>query len=398
MLNQRVRRFAPTPRGILAGLFVVLAGTYAVRSALVTAYVDGSVEDAATIWEEHPDVLAALSEAAIAEAAVQQTALGPEASDRITKLAELAPLSWEPFLAAGAVALSEGRHRRAEQLLLAARTRAPRSTATRYLLAEIYWREDRIGPALQELAAVRRLRQALTPPLVAGLAEFVRREGPIPEVREILRSDPQLQSALLSALASDHTNADLILSLAGSPGGSDTTPRWVQQLLSSLVGAGEYIKAHKLWLQFASAADSQGDGWAFARSESDSPFKWQFTENSAGSAVPAGDDLEVFYSGRESINFASKLVLLPPGSYAIRMLVSGSPPSDESIRWSVTCLPGDEKATDIPVMKSGRVSARFQIPQACVAQRFELQGLAQTVPETATFSISELRIARGQTQ
>lgn len=393
-----MRRLPVTPRSILAGLFVVLTSTYAVRSALVTAYVDGSVEDAATIWEEHPDVLAALSEVAIAEAAAQQKALSPKASDRIAKLAERAPLSWEPFLAAGAIAISEGRYRKAQQLLLAARTRAPRSTATRYLLAEIYWRENRIGPALQELAAVRRLRQALTPPLVAGLAEFVRREGPIPEVREILRSDPQLQTALLSALASNHTNADLILSLAGSPGGSGATPPWIQQLLSSLIGAGEYRKAHRLWLQFAPPADTRGALWAFARGASQSPFTWQFTEKSAGSAVPAGDALEVFYSGRESINFASRLVLLPPGLYAISMRVSGTPPSDESIRWSVTCLPGDEKVADIPVMKSGRVSARFQIPQACVAQRFELQGLAQTVPETTTFSISELRIVRGQTQ
>ena len=393
-----MERLPSTARRVVAGLFFVLTSIFAIRSALVTAYLPTAVGEAAIIWEEHPRVLAALSQLAIAEAAAQQSTLSPEASDRIAELAARAPLSHEPFIAAGAVAMTAEQHQqhvKAEQLLLAARTRAPRSVVTRYLLAELYGRENRLGPALQELAVVRRLTPTLSAPLVAVLAKFVRRDGPIPEVRAILRADPQLRSSLLSTLASDPNNADLILSLAGSERGSEATP-WVQKLLASLVKAGEFRKAHALWLQFAPAEESGTAQWEFIRSASPSPFTWQFTQESAGSAVPAGDELERFYSGRQTVNLASKLVLLPPGSYTMSLMVSGTPPSNDSIRWSVTCLPSEQKVAELPLMESGRVSAQFHIPEACVAQRFDLQGSPQTIPETATFSISDLRVGRGK--
>lgn len=374
----------------------MLTSMYAIRSALVTAYLPTDLEAAATIWEEHPRVLAALSQLAIAEAAAQQTPLPPDASARIAELAERAPLAHEPFVAAGAVALSAEQHQqhvKAEQLLLAARTRAPRSTVTRYLLAELYGRENRLGPALRELAVVRRLTPTLSEPLVAALARFVQREGHVQELRAVLRADPELEASLLSALASDPKNADLILSLADSQRGSEATPPWVQKLLASLVEAGEFRKAHALWLQFAPADQSRAAEWVFARSAYPSPFTWQFTEESAGSAVPAGNGLEVFYSGRQTVNLASKLVLLPAGSYTMSLVVSGTPPSSDTVRWSVTCLPSEEKIADLPVMKSGRLSAQFDVAETCVAQKFELKGLAQSIPETATFTISEMRVA-----
>lgn len=376
----------------------MLTSMFAIRSALVNVYLPTAVDDAATIWADHPRVLAALSQLAIAEAAAQQNTLLPEASDRIAELAVRAPLSHEPFVAAGAVAMTAQEHQqhlKAEKLLLAARRRAPRSVVTRYLLAELYGRESHLGPALKELAVVRRLTPTLSAPLVAVLAQLVRREGPIPELRAILRTDPELKSSLLSALASDPKNADLILSLAESQRGSEATS-WVQQLLASLVQAGEFRKAHAIWLQFAAADESRAAQWAFTRSASPSPFTWQFRQESAGSAVPAGNGLEVFHSGRQTVNLASKLVLLPPGSYTMSWMVSGTTPSSDSIRWSVTCLPSEEKVADLPVVGTGRVSAQFHILEACVAQRFDLQGSAQTIPETTTFTISELRVSRGQ--
>lgn len=384
-------------RGIVAGLFVVLAITYAVRSALVAAYLKPALQNAAHVWEDHPQVLAALSRVAIAEAAVQNKPLPPKAAERLKELAERAPLSPEPFLVAGAVAISEKRYPRAEQLLLAARTRAPRSTATRYLLAEFYWGQDRVEPALHELAAVRRLIPDISTPLVAGLAQYVRQHGATPQLRAILSADSQLKGLLLSALASDPENTEVIISLAGSQRDPETTAPWVQRLSTSLIEAGEYRKAHALWLQLASEVESKSDEWVFASSANSSPFGWQFTEKSTGSSVPAGERLEVFFTGRESVNFASKLVLLTPGSYEISMLVSGTPPSSESIHWSVTCLPSKEKIADIPLTKSGRASVQFRVPQACAAQHFQLKGIAQTSPETVSFSISELRVERVQT-
>ena len=56
----------------IAGVFVVLSTTYAIRSALVNAYVKTDYQAAANIWEEHPDVLAGLSLAAIADASAHR--------------------------------------------------------------------------------------------------------------------------------------------------------------------------------------------------------------------------------------------------------------------------------------------------------------------------------------
>jgi hypothetical protein len=233
---------------------------------------------------------------------------------------------------------------------------------------------------------------------VAGLADYIRRQGAIPQVRAVLGTDEQLEAAVLSSLAANHTNADLILSLVGSQEKINGTAPWVQQLSTSLIKAGDFRKAHQLWLTFASPADLAAAQWVFTESQSPSPFTWRFSENSSGSAIPTHGHLEVFYSGRESIKFASKLVLLTPGTYEISMLVSGTAPSNDSIRWSVACLPNNTKVVEIPVMKSGRVGAQFRIQQSCVAQNFELRGLAQNYPETANLAISELRVTRRQDQ
>ena len=394
-----MRRLPPKARLLVAGLFVLLTSTYAIRSAMVAAYLPADVEAAATVWPEHPRVLAALSQRAIAEAAAQQRPLPPEASGRMTELAERAPLSHEPFVAAGMVALAADQHQqhvRAEQLLLAARTRAPRTPVTRYLLAELYGRENSLGPALREFAVFRRLTPTLSAPMVSALAHFVQREGPMTELRVLLRNDPQLEAALLSALASDPRNAGLISSLARSQRGSGAAPPWLHKLLESLVQAGEFRKAHALWLQFAPASEGRAAQWTFTSSAAPSPFTWQFNEESAGSARPTGDGLEVFYSGRQTVNLASKLVLLAPGAYTMSQTIIGTPPSGDSVRWSLTCLPSKEKIIDLPVLKKGRVSAQFGIPESCIAQQLELTGLAQSIPESTTFTIAEFDVARGQ--
>lgn len=387
-------RWLRVMRIVLGVLFVVLALAYVTRSAVLKAYVDQNAALVEVYWPDHSSVLASAALVEVAKAAGGGEPVPPETIRRLKRLSEISPLSPEPFLVAGATAVKEGDYTRAERLLLHARTRAPRSAAARYLLADVYLRQNRIGPALEELAVIRRLVPALSGTLAPALAQYIARAGAGEEVRRVLREDPQLEDLLLTELAADPRNAKTILELARPHRPSEPVPQWHQRLVASLVEAGDYGTAYALWRRYASPSDAAANVARFQRSSSPSPFTWTFAENSAGSANADGNGLQIFFTGRENVALASKLVLLPPGSYLLSMTVRGRAPSEGAVSWSVTCLPEKQPIARLPIAASGQLALRFDVPSDCSAQRVELIGLGQTFPTTAELTILDFQVKR----
>ena len=68
-------------------------------------------------------------------------------------------------------------------------------------------------PALDEIAALTRLLPEFSRPIGPALAQYAQTPGAAAHLRQVLRENPQLENVVLSELAADARNADLILSL-----------------------------------------------------------------------------------------------------------------------------------------------------------------------------------------
>ena len=389
-----MRRVSKGARAVVAALFLVFASILAVRSAIIAAFGEKEPLVATAFWPGHPDILASSAMLAVAHAAVRGDPVPEETTKILRELSRRSPLAPEPFLVAGASALRLADYARAEQLLLAARQRDPRSEAARYLLTELYLRQGRELPALEELAALRRLMPSSASALAPALAQYAKSAGASARLRKVLGSDPELESLVLTELASDHANVSLILSLATDRNRSASTPAWPQRLIASLVQAGEYKRAHDLWRTFAPASETSGGLSVFHRSSSGSPFAWSFADGSAGAAEPRNGKLDVVFTGRDNVALASRIVLLPPGLYGISLRVKGDLPEGEAVSWSVTCMRDSRRLANIAITRTGALKSRFEIPATCSAQRVELKGLGLTYPETAEFEISSFKVKR----
>lgn len=382
-------------RAVVGGLFAALMSAHAVRSAAVAAYAEKDPEVAGSVWRDHPDTIASISMIEVAQAAGRGLSVPASTSERLNVLATRSPLAPEPFLIMGANELRSQNYSKAEQLLLTARHRDPRSIAARYLLSDLYLRENKASLALEQLVALNRLSPPLGPALVPAMAKYAQTAGATPRLRQVLRDDAQLLAAVLTVLASDHRNAALILSLAEPLNISDSARPWQTKLMSVLVAAGEYRRAFLLWRRFAPPADTRAPLSQFYQSSLPSPFTWTFAEGAAGAVEPDNGTLRVNFTGRADVTFASRVTLLPAGSYLMRIETSGEMPPDGNVSWSVTCLSeGRRPVANVPLTRSGKLTAQFNVAPDCDAQMLELRGAGQSFPERAEFSIKDFQVKR----
>lgn len=324
----------------------------------------------------------------------------PPGNDTMAKVEQLAlaqPLNAEPFLVHAAIALRNGDTRRAEQLLIAARQRAPRSPAARYLLGDLYIRTGRPIEAMSEMAVLNRLVPSAQVQLAPALAEYARSPGAVPQLRTILASYPELEVPVLAKLSSEPRNADLILSLA-SPQAAEGAPDWQRLLLTTLVSNGDYERAYAIWRKLAKVPELRGGFYnpIFSDRAAPAPFNWQFAQGQGGVAEPSDGGLQVVYFGRDTVDLAQQVLLLPAGSYRLAMKISGDLAGDDSLGWKVTCLGTNREIFRLPLRGAGLVSGQFVIPADCRAQRIALAAEAPEVPEAADFLVSGLQLTRLQ--
>lgn len=313
---------------------------------------------------------------------------------KVRQLATERPLSWEPFLVQGAIALRKGDLARAARLIGSARDRAPRSPAARYLLADVYLQSNRPLPAMREMAVLNRLVPAASAQLAPSLAGYARTPGAIPQIRQILASYPELETPLLAKLSWDPNNADLILSLASANKATGPAPDWQRLMLTTLVNDGQYEKAYTIWQRLAGVPNLRSGFYdpGFVETSAPPPFNWQLAQGAGGVAERNSGELQILYFGRDNAELASQVLLLPPGRYRLQMSADGELP--QSAGWRVTCLPLNREIAAVPLSKPGPVDGEFDVPADCKAQRMTLAAQASDLPKSVSFRLSDLRLAR----
>lgn len=383
---------------MIAAIVVIalLLAAQVVRLTLATGYSEERPELAARLAPGIPATLSAKSMAEVGEAAAAGDRPGEPTLQRLNVLASRAPLATEPFLVEAAIDQREGKFTRAEQLLLQARRRNPRSHAARYLLADVWLRQENVLAGLGEVAVLARLIPSSTAHFVPALSDYARTPGALEELGQILKINPGLRQPLLNALAADPDNAELVLALAGKGSIPEDTDAqtWQPRLLGGFVERGDYQRAYSLWRRFAGLGDRPAPllfNSEFRPSPAPAPFNWTYSSGTAGFAEPAGGRLRVLYYGRNNFVLAEQLLLLPPGSYRFTSPGSGAM-AQGSLVWSLVCERPRNPLMELALGTSSQAS--FSVPQGCPAQRLKLEGQAQEMPKDTDVQIGPVTIER----
>ena len=348
---------------------------------------------AQALWPSHPSVITdnALLEVAVAAAHGRTPPHSLDADVR--RIAARAPLSPDPFVIRGAIAQTQGRDGLSERLFSEARSRDPRSKAARFLLAERYFRTGRMTQGLIEMQVLVGLQSQGVEGFVPALVAYARTPGAIPQLRDFFRGRPQTEANVLTVLASDAANADLVMALANNR--RDPQPDWRVPMLSQLVASGQFEKAYSAWLSMTGVRPKIGiynPSFASERLPTPPPFNWTYAGTPEGIAESDGKGgLNVLYYGRTAATLASELMVLPPGAYRLAMKVSVSDGEPSAIRATLRCLPGDKPFAELP-LRPGTVAGTVSVPESCRAARLDFGGVAGDVPQTTELRVSSLRL------
>jgi hypothetical protein len=322
--------------------------------------------------------------------------LTPAILRQVDEIARRAPLAPEPFLIKGALAQVEQRQEIAEQLFAAARTRDPRSVAARYFLADRYLRDGRIPQALAEIAVLSRLFPQGRAGFGPALAAFAQTPGAVPPLRDFFHSSPEIEPLVLTTLADDARNADLILALWGrQPNRTDPeTAAWQAKLVNKLIEQGQFARAYSTWRLMAGVNDGRGTVFnpGFAKLTAPPPFNWKFTAVDGMAESAPGERLQVIYFGRNDAVLAEQILLLAPGRYRLSMDISDAPGEGGEIAWTLSCLPQGEGILRLPIERKGPLAASFSVSPGCSAQRLQLTGLPGDFAQSQDFTISKFRL------
>ncbi len=346
------------------------------------------------LWPGHPEVVFARGMRAIGENAQAHRPVGPDLIGPMIQASRVAPLSPEPFLVRGLALQQAGDEAGAGVAFLAAAQREPRSLPAHFFLADHYTRSGRVPLALAELGRLIRLVPGSAQQLAPRVAAYVQSERDVAQVRGLIGHNPQLRDDVLLALASNAANADLIASIAPSSAQGD----WVPVLLQSLVQAGDYQGAYRVWQASASARGTPVEPGRVAdrafRSALPPPFGWTLASGGAGLAEPAsGGGLHVIYYGRDPFVAASQLLLLPAGRYVLQFEARATSGSINSVKWQLRCARGNQVVATAPA-GPGAARASLAVPAGCPAQWLELVASPADVPDTTDFTIADLDLRR----
>jgi hypothetical protein len=379
-------------RVAVAIAFAVCAIASIVRIAFVAAYAETDVERASSLWPGHPSVLSARAIVAVGEAAANHQPIDAPIRTLTADIARADPLAPEPFLIAGAEAQRSGDAPKAKMHLLKARQRDPRAPAPHFLLAQQYISEGRTREGLGEAAVLGRLVPGSLEPLSQAFARYIEAAGVPAGLEDVLRSNPDLSLRILNQLAANPRNASVLLRMAAmSPRSSGPAPGWQTRLIDELVNAGQYARARAVWAQLGGhrldPSETVHDA-RFEGSNAPAPFNWTFATTGAVIERQPGS-LHILYFGRDDAVLASQLLVLRPGSYRIRMAVSGQVADPRSFTWTITCLPGNNLLADRPT-QPGHSDFEFEVPATgCGAQRLQLVAAADDSGRSSDFVISD---------
>ena len=380
----------------IALVFMIVSIAQVSRTAIVDLRTEPS-DLGNTIWPSHPAVLGARIIKGVGEAAAHGAVPSEEILAQIRELGAAEPLAAEPYLVHGAIALRSGDYPRAEALLSTARQRAPRSAASRYLMADLYLRTNRPVGAMAEMAVLNRLLPAGSVQMAPSLSAYARVPGSLPQIRSVLRSYPELEEPLLALLSADIANSDAILQLASPRVGEGKPPVWQGMLLTNMVAGGKFGAAYDTWRRLSGIAQPPGALFnpQFDASNAPPPFNWRIADGAGAIVEPSSGGLDISYFGRENVVLAAQTVILSPGRYRLGMNVSGSFSDGSPISWAVKCLPAGKEIAILKLSSAQPVTRDFVVPAGqCPAQSLALMGVAGEASNRSEFRVSGVQLTR----
>lgn len=378
---------------------------------LVARYsaVDGLVGKyptvAAAVAPNDPRVTVAL---AMAEFRARGGAVTPAAAAAAQRSLLKAPLAEEPFLLAAVDALVARDDARAVRLLREARRRNPRSRTTRLLLLDRSLRAGRVAEAGADISILSNLIPEATKVLVPELAKFAADPATAAALQRTLEADPGMRNAVLEHLTANGADPELILRLADLPAPNGTPlgqAPWQSALMNRLVAEGEVAAAYELWKRFAGIAapgrkTSVYDG-RFEGLPGQPPFNWNLSTGTAGVAERgSGPVLNVDYYGRDAADFATQLLMLPPGRHRLSFQVEGSATGEGSrLGWRLLCNGQSQPLAELPLVEIGyaptRLATEFTVPaNGCASQWLALSGNPGEFPKAQIVTISDVRVEK----
>ena len=404
------RKRGGTPRGgkwwLLAGVTGIgaLASSYLVfKTSAADALVDVDPYAASAVAAGDPRVPI---EIAMAEFSTRGGRLTERTKRRLAAAALDAPLADQPYLIAAVDALAQNDRIRAEQLLIAARKRDPRSSFARLLLLDSYLRRNKITQATEEMSGLVALAPQAADLLVGELARLAQTPETAGALEMALRRDPRFRDRLLEHLANKNADPELILRLASripSAGTSVGPAPWQSRLVTSLAERAQLGRAYELWRTFSAprAPDKKSGVYdpQFQGLPGSPPFSWNFPASPAGVAERSpARTLQVGYYGRDPAELANQLLLLSPGAYRLSVRADGDAEGEGSkLSWKVQCQGSNAEIADLVLRNLTYtpkvLNVKFTVPASgCSAQWLRLVGSPGEFAKAQNATISAVQI------
>lgn len=383
-------------RMVVVAAAAALVAVQVVRNAAVGALASAKPEAAAQFWSGHPGTEIATAMTLIATAARHHRAVPPEVFADMGDAADKEPLAPEPYLVRGVQAELTGDGARAQEAFEAAQWRDPRSLPAAYFLADRYFRTGDVARGLAQVGALARLAPNGNITVAPYLAAYARNPANWPALRTMFRANPAVANSTLLALSSNIATAPAALALA-DPREKVEDAFWLGPLINTLVGAGQYARAHQVWERTTAAGTATGQliyDASFSDKKALPPFNWALTSSGIGFAErQAGGRLHLVFYGQEDGILASELLTLAPGAYRLSMQLAGDPARARVLNWSIWC-----DGADAPIASTTLESAargwQFSVPINCPAQWLKLSGASGDLPQQAEATISHLKLER----
>lgn len=386
-------------RRLAAVVLALLLAVQVVRNAAVQALAPLHPEAAGKFWSAHPAVEISQGLADIGKASRERSKIGSSTFAMIDEAAVKAPLWPEPFLVHGVQEQLAGNAQEASRAFLAAQRRDPRSMPAAYFLASYYFHAGAPLEGLKQTALLARM----SPQGIASVAPFVaayaQNRANWPEMRTLFRTQEDLEDSVLLALAQDSANTDAILAIADAAHKRPDSS-WLPALLNSLVASGNYDRARSIWSSIGGA----GSGGSliydsdFSSADAPPPFNWALTSSTVGLAErQAGNRLHVIFYGSDDGALATELVLLPPGSYGLKIQIVGAPTHPEVLSWSLRCDKAGEPFASISADRAAARGWSFTVPANCPAQWLALSGSSGDVTQQSDVTFGPLVLGRAGT-
>lgn len=370
---------------------LLLLALHSVRVAVVEARGEQQPALARTLWPSHPRAIFDTGLAQIGEAA--RRARAPEESSLrlIADGAKHAPLATEPLLVAGTARLAQGRIVEAERLLLAAVRRDARAPGPRFLLADLYLRQQRMADAVPHLSALdRRLGGRASASFAPALARHLMAGGDAKALVPVLADEPRMRETLLRELVSANASTNLLIAFAQPGDASETS--WLPRAIEQALGRGEIEAARRLHRASGGRTDPSRIADWLLMSPAAGPFAWRYP-NTVGMAEPAdGGLLRLVHFGREDGVLAEQLLLLAPGRYRLRQRLGPASVEQGRLAWRLSCASAQQALLlDAPLAPGGGEKL-LVVPADCPAQRLQLFVRAGEVQTSVNAELSAVSL------